>query len=143
MISVNRLGSATARITSTPNDRSLQLDALEAELHVAGFDLRQIQNVVDQPEQVMATTPDVVQKGPPLRLGDFCDIVVKHDFREADDCIERSSKLMAHAGQERGLVLVGKLQLGGALDDALLELAVFGDVSQSTDRVALARIEDD
>src|SRR5262245_27844536 len=51
----NRLGDAL--------DQWVDLELLEMQLHLAGFDLRKIQNVVDKLEQVLCSKMDFLEVG--------------------------------------------------------------------------------
>ena len=53
-------GSTIVRTSSTS---LAEVDLLEIDIHAAGLDLGQIENVVDQPEQVLAGALDLLQVG--------------------------------------------------------------------------------
>ena len=100
-------------------------DRLEDEIHLAGLDLRQIEDVVDQAEQMPPARQDVVQKADEARLDPAFELVPE-DLREADNRVERGAQLMAHVGQELALRAVGleDADVGlGELAAAAVELA--------------------
>src|SRR4029077_8496402 len=76
----------------------------------SGFDLRQVENIGDQVQQVGARTVNRASKLDLLRrqvaLG-----VVGQLLAEDQDAIERRAQLVRHVGQELGLVLRGQRQL--------------------------------
>jgi len=77
------------------------------------FDLRHVEHVVDQPQQVFAAALDDVQV-PAARFGQLR--VAAHQARETQNCVERRAQLMTHVGQEGALGAVG--HLGGLFGDA-------------------------
>ncbi len=50
-------------VTTTPWTICCDVEGLEVELHLAGLDLGQVQDAVDQAEQVLAGRADLVQVG--------------------------------------------------------------------------------
>ena len=97
----------------------LEVEARDVELHAPSLDLRQVEDVVDETEQMLAGIADV--------LGEFLLLLVhraghsgEHHFREADDGVERRAQLMRHVGQELALVAARGLELR-ALDLDLAE----------------------
>jgi hypothetical protein len=81
---------------------------------LAGLDLRQVQDLVDQFQQVPAGLRDLVDAVLLVRRGRGCARV--HQLRETQDGVERRAQFVAHVGQELGLGTVGGLgrQLGVA-----------------------------
>src|SRR3546814_9189527 len=59
------------------------------------------------------------------------DLLALHDFREADDGVQRRAQLMAHVGQELRLGAVGELGALLGADQRLLALTQGGDVLRS------------
>src|SRR5262249_61897886 len=87
-------------------DQARQIDRLGIELELAGFDLRKIQNLVYEAEQVRAGSIDAAQGLQRLfraEASGVCD----HHFGQPDYRVERGAQLVAHAGEELGLVLAG------------------------------------
>src|SRR5437867_1158409 len=72
---------------------------LAVERHLAGFDLREVEDVVDQREQMLAATEDVADE-PPLLVGHLAQQPIPEHFREADDGVERRAQLVRHVGEE-------------------------------------------
>ena len=87
-------------------------DLLDLDGDGAGLDLREIENVVDQVQQVGAGRVDVAGKldllGEQVAGGVFGELLA-----ENEDGIERRAQLVRHVRQELGLVLRGERQLGG------------------------------
>ena len=77
-------------------------------LHAPGLDLRQVEDVVDQGEQVPARAEHAVERLDVLlqRLR-----ILPQHLGDADDGVERRAQLVAHVGEELRLVLtrLGKL----------------------------------
>jgi hypothetical protein len=120
-------------------DRVLDADRGGGDVHPAGLDLGQVEDVVDQVEQVVARPVD--------RLGELALLVVEHlgvvgeHAGEDQHAVERRPQLVGHVGEELGLVArrpgellgpfldlgAGPLDLGvGELDRALLGLEQLG-----------------
>ena len=101
-------------------ERLAQREEPDLELHLARLDLRQVEDVVDQGEQVVGRGEDVVQVLL-LLLVHLAEQLLLQDLGEADDRVQRRPQLVAHVGQEVGLVLGGDLQRPGALGHAALQ----------------------
>ena len=84
--------------------------SLRFELHASRLDLRQVEDVVDEREQVPSRVEDVAEV---LRLlvVDLAEHALGQHFREADDRVERRAQLVRHVGQELALVLARHLEL--------------------------------
>ena len=86
-------------------------DLLGIDGHRAGFDLRQVEDVADQVEQVGAGAVDGAGE-----LDLFCRQIAVRIFGELlaedQDAVERRAQLMRHVGEEFGLVLRGQRKLG-------------------------------
>ncbi len=99
---------------------------------LAGLDAREIQDVIDHPQQVLAGLLD---------LGDVVGLArreprLEREVRHPDDGVHRGADLMAHVGQEVGFERRGFLgQFLGPAQLALGPLAV-GDVHQRADGAA-------
>src|SRR5262245_15703803 len=89
-------------------DQGRQSKTTQVELHPPGLDLREVEDVVDQGEQVTASAEHAVERFKVLleRLG-----VLPQHLGYADDSVERRAQLVAHVGQELRLMLarLGKL----------------------------------
>ena len=88
-------------------------DVFEKNVHLAGFDFRQIENVVDQAEQVTAGAFDLLEIADEIVLSEIGGVFLE-DFAVADDGVERRAQLMAHIGEELRFVLARDLELAGA-----------------------------
>jgi hypothetical protein len=110
---------------------------LELQLHLAALDPGQIQRVVHEIQQQLAGEPDLLQ----IFLLPRGVRLLQRKVGKAQDAVERRAQIVAHAGEERGLRLVGphRGQLRGAelLDLPLRGFVLRGDVAQAEeDRVA-------
>ncbi len=104
-------------------------DFLGLDRYRAGLDLREVEDVVDEVEQVRAGRVDVAGEidllGQEVAAG-----VVSQLLAEDEDRVKRRAQLVGHVGEELGLVFGGEDQLGGLflqcaaglLDLAVLEL---------------------
>ena len=96
--------SARSRIIAIPaSSSSASDDGTELELHPARLDLRQVEDLVDQLEQVAPRAADVLDVLL-LALVEIAEHAVEQHFGEADHGVERRAQLVRHAGQELGLV---------------------------------------
>ena len=82
----------------------------------AGLDLGQVEDVVDQVEQIGAGAVDRARELG-LFLVEIALLVVGQQLRQDQQRVERRPKLVAHIGEELGLVLGGQRQLLGLLLD--------------------------
>ena len=90
----------------------------------AGLDLRQVENVADQVEQVGAGAVDGA--GEFHLLGRQVAVRIVGELLTQDqDRVERRAQLVRHVGQEFGLVLRGERQLRGLLFDRAAGLLDF------------------
>ena len=101
----------------------LEADVLHVEL--AGLDLREIQDVVDDPQERVRRALDLHQVVALLGR----EIGLEREVGEAHDRVHRGADLVAHVGEEvtlHAVRVVGRvaslLELCGALGDDLLEL---------------------
>ena len=113
-------------------------DGLARQRRVARFDQRQVEDLVDQLEQVPAGLDDLVEvallRGRGRRRARF------QQLREAEHGVEGRAQLVAHAGQEIGLGVVGLL--GGRHRPVELRLdplahRVVGADEQVSDEIAV------
>src|SRR6266545_4040494 len=96
--------------------------------HHPGFDLREVEDVVDQREQVGAGRADRLGELH-LLAGQIALDVFGELAREDEHRVERRAQLVRHIGQEFGLVFRGQGELYGLLLQArarLLDLEVLG-----------------
>ena len=92
------------------------MEAFELQVHPARLDLREVQDVVDEREEVAARGQDVLSVLG-LLLVERTEHLLAQDLREADDGVERRAELVGHVGQELGLVAVGFLELAALVLD--------------------------
>ena len=104
-----------------------EVAAVHAQL--AGFDLRQIEHVVDDAEQVMGCVFDLAQANERPRIADL----PAQQVRQADDGVHRRADLVTHIGEEGALGQIGFLsgqlrrrELGRALLNAALQAGIQG-----------------
>ena len=101
-------------VPERPRDRVEQIgdeDLLRVDRDRAGFDLRQIENVADQVEQIGAGAVDGAGEFD-LLGGQIAVRVVAELLAEDQDAVERRAQLVRHVGEEFGLVLRGQRELG-------------------------------
>src|SRR6266446_7211336 len=110
--------SASARPLSHQDQRVLdglrQIELAEFQLQPPGFDLRQIEDVVDEGEQMPSRVQDVLQVFG-LLLVQLAEHPLGQDFREANDRVQRCPQLVGHVREERRLVLARDLKLPALL----------------------------
>ena len=97
-------------------DHGLECVFVDREPELARLDLRQVEDIVDEREQMLAVRPDVLQDLLRLVRHVAVDAVEKH-LRVAENRIQRRAELVAHVGQELRLVLAGDLELPALLLD--------------------------
>ena len=105
------------------------LHRLEIEHHLAGFDLGQVEDVVDQREQMLAAAEDVADELF-LLVAEIPDQAISQYFGEADDGIKGRPQLVRHVGEEFGFHPARLFQLGVFLLQPLLEELELGDVAR-------------
>ena len=122
-------------------EERLELDLLGIEPDAAGLDLRHVEDVVDDLEQVLAALVDVAAIFAIAVGAERAEHARLHDLGEADDGVERRAQLVAHIGEEFRLGLVRLLgpglllgiflgqvgELVGLALERLLRLAQVGD----------------
>ncbi len=96
-------------------DQRGNVERLDEQFGAPGFDLGQIEDVVDQRQQVLAGRADLVQVGDHALVTGVLGLFDQH-LAVADDRVERCPQLVAHVGQElalgaaRGLGLAARAQ---------------------------------
>ena len=88
------------------------------DLDLAGLDLRQVEHLVDQVEEVRACAVDRLRVLDLLRI-EVRLLVVREHAREDEQRIERRAQLVAHVREELALVLGRERQLRRLLFDGL------------------------
>ena len=91
-------------------DHALGRDRLELQLEPAGFDLRQIEDVVDQREQVPAARQHVLDEFGVLRR-ECLPAFFEEQLGKADDRVQWCAQLVRHVGKELRLEPVSLLDL--------------------------------
>ena len=81
-------------------------DILFTESGLAGFNLGQVQYVVDNFEQMLSGNMDVIGEFSVFDAANGPKGLHLHDFRKPDDGIERRAQLMTHHGKERGFGVI-------------------------------------
>ena len=89
-----------------------EVDFLRIHRHRAGLDLRQVENVADQIQQVGAGAVDGAGEFD-LLVGEVAVRILGQLLPQNQNAVERRAQLVRHVGQEFGLVLRGERQLGG------------------------------
>ena len=86
------------------------------QLELAGFDLRQVQNVVYEAQQMVTAIMNVRGIFLVMAVADRTEHLVLHHLGKADDGVQGSAQLVADAGEEIRLGARGDLRLvlGGA-----------------------------
>ena len=84
--------------------------------HRAGLDLRQVEDVVDQAEQIGAGAMDRARELG-LLFVEVALLVVGQQLRQDQQRVQRRAQLVAHVGQEFGLVFRGQRELLGLFLD--------------------------
>ncbi len=112
------LGHRAQRLDQRLHRRG-QIDRLQHHGRLAGLDLGQVQNVVDQCQQVVAGRVDRV------RILDLLGrqvarLVVAQQLGQDQRGIQRRAQLVAHVGQELALVLAGHFQLARLVGQCIL-----------------------
>ena len=112
-------------------DQVFDLDDALVQVDLAGFGLRQVEDVVDQIEQVGAAALDVAQVFTIALAADRAVHLLDDHVGETDDGIQGRAQLVAHRGQELRLGPVGALGV------------VLGAQQFRFGRLAVGDVEDD
>src|SRR5215831_2196944 len=91
-------------------DQRCELHGLWIEFELSGFDLRQIEHLVDEAKKVGAGTMHALKRLLRPLCAEARRISHQH-IGEPNDGIQRRAQLVAHAGNELRLVLARQLQL--------------------------------
>ena len=97
------------------------------EIELAGLDLGEIENVVDDAEQRLGGRLAPVSRYSRCSAVEFG---VQHQLGHADDAVHRRADFVAHVGQEFALGPVGLLGRFLGLMQGFLGMLAFGDVAQ-------------
>ena len=131
-----RLLAAVVRVIATTSPSTLaEIDRLGTEVELAGLDLREIEHVVDELQQVAAARQDVAEELLVLRRRRI-DLAVVQQLGEADDRVERRAQLVRHVREELALEPVR------FLDAAVLQLELDRAPANLLDAAPLAQVDD-
>src|SRR3546814_4329772 len=83
-------------------DEGAEVHLLLPELQLAGFDLREVEQIVDEAQQVLPGAVDVLRVLVVLRVIERPEGLRRHHLGKADDGVERRAQLVAHMGEEIG-----------------------------------------
>ncbi len=98
-----------------------QRQVLDHQFHLAGLDLGQVENVVDQVQQAVAGVVDDARRFD-LFVVEVAGVVVGQAARQDQQAVQRRAQLVRHVGQELGLVLACAGQLGSLVGGFLLQV---------------------
>ena len=104
-------------------DRLPQMEVGQLQLHPARLDLREVEDVVDQGEQVAARGEDILQILLLLAV-DVAEHPLQEHLGKADDGVERCPQLVRHVGEELRLVAIRDLELAALLLELLKQARV-------------------
>ena len=117
-------GTRINEITFSTISRGRNLGSSDLEL--AGLDLRQVEDVVDDPQQMVAVAPDGPGRFGAARVG----CAVGQHVGESQNGRQRRADLVAHVGQELALGPVCRLGFLLRRGQLAEDSPAFGDVSE-------------
>ena len=97
------------------------------QLHQAGFDLREIEDVIDQFGKIAGTFGNTAGNAPLL----VAQVHFQQQIAHAEDAIHRRADFVGHAGQETALGLVGLVGGLFGLAEFRLQLFIGRDVARN------------
>ena len=118
------LGCALAHHLHAIGDDIGEIDAADIERHAAGLDLRHVENVVDDFEQIVAACQDIAGVFLVLGMAERAEQRLLHHLGEADDGVERRAQLVADIGEELGFGAIGRF------GPILLQRVFLGEIDQ-------------
>ena len=95
---------AAGRSPATSRTSLADLERLQEEVHPAGLDLGEVEDVVDEPEQVLAGRVDLLEVRDSASCAEVLGLLLEH-LGVADDRVQRRPQLVGHVRQELRLVL--------------------------------------
>ncbi len=110
------------------------LELREGELHPAGFDLREVEDVVDDLQQQPPRSQDVLHVAVLLLVQGPEGLVLEH-FREPDDRVQRRAKLVTHLRQELRLGPAGCLGRRPRAAQLVFRSHALGDVEPGAENL--------
>jgi hypothetical protein len=109
-------GGGRAHHRGDPGDQGIAREVHLFELELAGLDLGQVQDVVDDLQQVVGGHVDALQA---VALARVLEVALDQ-VGQADDGVHRGADLVAHVGQEGALGAGGGFGLVGPLGQGLV-----------------------
>ena len=100
-----------------------RVEGRQVQLHLAGLDLGEVEDVVEQREEVPAGVANVAEVVL-LTVVEVAEHALQQDLGEADDRVQRGAQLVRHAREELGLVLTGDRQLAALAGQLLVQSRV-------------------
>ena len=114
-----------------------QVDRRVLQGHLPGLDLREVEDLVEELQQVAARAVDVVQVLL-LALVELAEHPLEEHLGEPEHRVERRPELVGHAGEELGLVPARELQLEALLLELAEELGVLQGAGPTGSRTSRA-----
>src|SRR5262249_62099581 len=109
-------GGAFAQEQERVANRLREVEIRQFELHPPRLDLRQIEDVVNQGQEMASGLQNVLQVLA-LFLIDLPEQSLEEHLGKADDRVQRSPEVVGHVGEELALVLAGDFQLAALVLD--------------------------
>jgi len=120
-------------------DERSDVEDLQFELHLPGFDFGDVEDIVDEHEQVFAGFVDAFEicrvGGSFFRAGEQLE-----QFAIANDGVEGRPQLMAHVGEKLALDLIGGKGLFVGMREILVDSPNFGFHALTLPNLQLQRI---
>ncbi|MCH8111406.1 MAG: SLC13/DASS family transporter [Proteobacteria bacterium] len=135
-----RLGCPGFDHTQHLFDGGADVEVFLEHVHLADFDFRDVEQVVDQIQQVRGAFVDVGRGLLVLLRSKWSVEFLLDHSGEADDGVQRGAKFVAHVGQKLGLAAVGVLRLFLRRRERILCALVFGDVARGDDDTMNSRV---
>ncbi len=98
--------------TQTLIYQAARADWLDGKRELPRLNLRHVEDIVDHLQQVAPALGDVLGVISIFVMPDRTEELLRHDFREADDGVQRCPQLMADIGEELGFGLAGFFRAG-------------------------------
>src|SRR3546814_2419340 len=106
-----RISDWSADVCSSDLHHVGDVDSLLVQLHAPRLDLREVEDVADDRQQMAGAAADVLCIFTVLRISERPEQSLLHDLGEADNGIQRRAQLMAHVREEGRLGVVRPLGL--------------------------------
>ncbi|HTN03565.1 MAG TPA: hypothetical protein VL132_16865, partial [Planctomycetaceae bacterium] len=121
------LEGADAHERNRFNDDLVRRTADAFILHLTGLDLREVEDVVDDREEVRAAAADGGEMRAAFRSGQF-GVAIEQQIGEPQNRVERRANFVAHIRQELTLGLVGGFRNLFGFFETFFGLSTIGDV---------------